>query len=433
MKWNEFCDKIDAILLSIKGIVNLVINKEEGIITFSINDKTYKYTIDDYEQTIKNKQNNDNEGYIYSDNYYEAMLIETSDDRIPMMHRLDNILGEYDDIENTINYSLGPISDQFIIYNLDNFDNLRGRKPMYMLRYALDRKEVIEQYFDDEKNEVALFSLIRLYFRHNFSLKITTDKKYKIDEFETLSDSFLYNVAYNTNILLKRISETLDNTSLDAFKISRRNYNISAPKRKYVQKLLEQYNTAISSRDPFIQFICYYHIIEHFYEDVYNEALINNLRLELTNPGFSIKNDKNISKLIDIVKKKLKQNKEEFSINELEALELVLKKYVSLDELKSQLNSLEPKCIDYYNNTNVKFCERTKLNFADLKDESNYKNIAKRIYKTRNALVHYKSDDKSTKELKVYSPFNDKKALEKEIPLMRIIAEIIILNNSAII
>ena len=66
---------------------------------------------------------------------------------------------------------------------------------------------------------------------------------------------------------------------------------ISAPRRIYKKELVEQYNMASISDDPFIKYLCYYHILEHFYEAVYKENLINAVRDILTSPVFSIKKD----------------------------------------------------------------------------------------------------------------------------------------------
>jgi len=56
--------------------------------------------------------------------------------------------------------------------------------------------------------------------------------------------------------------------------------------------------------------------------------------------------------------------------------------------------------------------------------------IANRIYKTRNALVHSKSNDYIAKERGIYKPFKNNKELSKEIPLMRYISEAIIIKSA---
>lgn len=289
--------------------------------------------------------------------------------------------------------------------------------------------ENFEHEMEEEKND--FFSLLRRLLKNVKTLKIRTDDNVEISEYNSYADAFLYNLTYNNNIVLKR-AIAFKTKSILRRQRTRRTNEIIVPKRVYNSDLLEQYSIANSSFDPFIQFISYYHILEHFYESVYNENLINLLRLEMTSPSFSIKSDKNIAKIIEIIKKKTKQNNEEFDINECEALELLLRKNIKFDEIKEELQNLNISDINIYNET-VKFCDGNKLNLYDVNNENNYKNLAKRIYRIRNALVHCKASEKIAKEIKVYRPFKDKEELSKEVPLMRIIAEKIIANNSQII
>ena len=66
----------------------------------------------------------------------------------------------------------------------------------------------------------------------------------------------------------------------------------------------------------------------------------------------------------------------------------------------------------------------------DLSNDKLPKKLAARIYKTRNALVHNKSNETRLSERGLYKPFKDKEELSKEIPLMRFLAESIIVNSS---
>lgn len=52
------------------------------------------------------------------------------------------------------------------------------------------------------------------------------------------------------------------------------------------------------------------------------------------------------------------------------------------------------------------------------------------IYKTRNALVHHKSNTARLKERGIYHPFKDEAELSNEIPLMRFVAEAIIIKTA---
>lgn len=78
-------------------------------------------------------------------------------------------------------------------------------------------------------------------------------------------------------------------------------------------------------------------------------------------------------------------------------------------------------------------CPKGQYDTIDLNDFGNEKlpkKIAARIYKTRNALVHHKSNNARVKERGVYHPFNDDDELAQEMPLMRLIAEAIIIRSA---
>lgn len=57
--------------------------------------------------------------------------------------------------------------------------------------------------------------------------------------------------------------------------------------------------------------------------------------------------------------------------------------------------------------------------------------MANRVYKTRNSLVHSKSNEVKLNERGIYKPFKDSKALLKEIPLLKEISEEIIIKSAS--
>ena len=188
---------------------------------------------------------------------------------------------------------------------------------------------------------------------------------------------------------------------------------------------------AVASSDPFVQYIGFYHIMEHFFEEVYNEDVFINVQKILQHPGFSSKRKKDLIKVIDLVKKKTKQNKEEFQGGELEALELTIGKFVEdISELKNDLLAYEQTIIEYYRTHQVDFSGGDAVDLNDTTNEKLTRKLAARIYKTRNALVHSKSNDGRTSDRGSYKPFKDGPELLMEIPLMKLIAESIIINSA---
>jgi hypothetical protein len=91
------------------------------------------------------------------------------------------------------------------------------------------------------------------------------------------------------------------------------------------------------------------------------------------------------------------------------------------------LNEYNPDLLNYYKDNAVTFSKGEPFNFNESPDTI-YKKLASRVYKTRNSIVHSKKSDKQ-----FYNHLKDERALNKEIPLVRFIAEQIISRSSRII
>ncbi len=94
-------------------------------------------------------------------------------------------------------------------------------------------------------------------------------------------------------------------------------------------------------------------------------------------------------------------------------------------DLKEKIEIYNDELVQYYQDNIVSFSGGEKVDLSAIDQEEAYKLLSKRIYKTRNSLVHSKESEK-----KKYVPFNDDRILIKEIPLMRFIAESIIISDS---
>ena len=239
----------------------------------------------------------------------------------------------------------------------------------------------------------------------------------------TIFDSFRFQLANSFNEVIMPLNDLRD---LCVTVVGRRTTTstseFTAPKRVYVTELTNQYYMGLSSKLPFVQFISYYHVMEYYFEKVYNDDMIKSLQDKISSPRFSIKREQDIKEIVRFVTKKVHDKNERYDINELEALELVLRKYIDISEL---LNNISTMTIEYYKTYEVPFSKGDIVDFNDATNPKLYKKMAARIYKTRNSIIHSKSGEKA-----VYSPFKDDEALEKEIPLLRYIAEEIIIKTS---
>lgn len=117
-------------------------------------------------------------------------------------------------------------------------------------------------------------------------------------------------------------------------------------------------------------------------------------------------------------------------LTELEALELTIKRFVSLEQLHEDLVNYRPDLIAYYKSHEISFSNGDAIDLDNYTSDKLPKKIAARIYKTRNALVHHKSNTARLKERGIYHPFKDEAELSNEIPLMRFVAEAIIIKTA---
>lgn len=103
--------------------------------------------------------------------------------------------------------------------------------------------------------------------------------------------------------------------------------------------------------------------------------------------------------------------------------------YVPINELKLRIMRFDSQAIDYYQNNLISFITSKKIKIAWADFQGVYTNLATRIYETRNALVHSKSEQIFNQ----YRPYENKKELMLEIALIRSVAELVIINSSEIL
>lgn len=95
-----------------------------------------------------------------------------------------------------------------------------------------------------------------------------------------------------------------------------------------------------------------------------------------------------------------------------------------MNRLAVDLDAYDASLVDYYASSDAPFAGASKATIRGADEEAARKHIAKRIYKVRNALVHAKEG-----ELPRYAPFAHDDELSREIPLMRFIAEQIVIAH----
>ena len=150
------------------------------------------------------------------------------------------------------------------------------------------------------------------------------------------------------------------------------------------------------------------------------------IKNQLTKPDFSFQKSQDIRDLIDTISQELKVRGNNIVINEKKALKLTLSKFIDINQLRNEVKEYNEDLINYYKRNKVGFSNGQHVNLEN-EESTVLSNLSGRIYKTRNSIVHSKEGNKSK-----FTPFRHDRVLRKELPLMRFIAESIILDDAEV-
>lgn len=426
MEWLDFCDKVFEILEILNQKFSFTYDEEK--ISYVISSCEYSYTKEEYYRLKEAAEKFKFQPFSISDEKRYESLVElpNRDSRTFYMMRVEEELLGIKLESSEITYSFKKASNELVWYLIKDYPV----KSFNCLKLGIMRTEIRIRNLPEKD----LFSILRFVIHIPFSILIETKNNESIDVMQEYQNSYLFNLAYNFDLVFKPVTE-FEELFPQRFFFDRRKIcdvnELAAPQLLYKKELVEQYYMALISADPFVKFIGFYHIMEHFYDEVYNEDIFKSVQGIIQHPGFSAKRKKDIVKIVDLIKNKTREAKQEFQGSELEALELTLRKFVDITELTNHLKSFDSSSIDYYKSNQVSFSGGDMVDLIDITNDKLYKKLASRIYKTRNALVHNKSNEGRLKERGIYNPFKDKPELLKEIPLMRYISEEIIIHSSS--
>lgn len=335
------------------------------------------------------------------------------------------------DNENGLEYAMGYCSINYCIYIINKWIDMEKseRKERAYIPFKMRRGIDGRFSIDDEKEldwKNALIHILRI-----FSIQIINQNDWDIEDARIKKTAYSFEFMYKTGIALIEYNDLHDVLSMKLYGPNFLNFeglkNSNPPHREYMSDVIDYYRLALSSRDSYIRFLSFYHVIEYFYDEVFKRKIISDLREKLTHPDFSYKNDKKVYEIAQFTKHRMKMNEELGSGNELQSLIYVLQEFVNVEKLKFNLIQMNKDIITYYQDKRVSFCKAPAVQWND--SQGVYTNIAKRIYFVRNALVHSKSGKKEER----YKPYKDEKELLREIPLIKTIAEMIIIGSSRII
>lgn len=364
---------------------------------------------------------------MYSDYSAEIMLDTGNKFRTQRFFTSDKF-ETIEDADNKLSYAVSTISDELFLNVLEKTfveleEGKRHRRHSRIARRYINRRNFDSRYSDVEKIETI--SNFFLKPKGDFiSLKIKSEdnQRHSIDYFNKLSDSFSFNVMYQKNYGFSEVTN-INDLFIDIHVRSRTD-EVNAPRKFYNPETLSYYRKAIMTEDSYNKYLSFYHVLEYYFDEMFNEILINGTREKITSPDFSYKNDDSIMQLIKFFKKTMNLNRENGIMgNEKKSLMHLLEKVLDPDEILDQLQENE---IEYYKNTQVPFSSGSAIQFNS---DKFYNNMTNRIYSTRNALVHSKSGQQKSS----FNPFHDEDALKKEIPLIKHVAEKILIDFSELI
>ncbi len=330
---------------------------------------------------------------------------------------------------NGLSYSIGPASLDYCMFLLNHIAEsvrINGRKVYIDL---LQRRRMIFRHgfnkVDSENSLEVLSEILRA-----TTLKIKSIVPINAKKLRDCASSFEFLFMYKKNIAISEYTDVQDMYAIGNSVLRYTQEEVdSPPQRIYNGEVLDYYTMAMESRDPFTIYISFYHIIEYYFDAVFRKKLTEEIKDRMTRPDFSYKSEEKIYELAQYIKKHMSGDEKSGKGNEFESLKYVLMEYVPIDDLKKRINQIDLKAIDYYQNNFVPFTtsSKTKVFWSDT--QGVYTNLATRIYETRNSLVHSKSEQAANQ----YKPYKNKKELSVEIPLIKAVAEIIIINSSEIL
>lgn len=336
------------------------------------------------------------------------------------------------DKENSIEYQIGLCSVEYCVFLLITL--IEKSKQQNKRRVILPTKfrRGYPYQIDNENDEKELdWKEILIRIMREFSIKIITPNYSSLEKNRKRKEAYVFEFIYKTEQVVGEYADIED--ILPTLEMGRRmvdsvpNTIETIPRREYISDVVDYYRLAFSSADPYIKYISFYHIMEYFYDEVYKRKIVADLINKITHPDFSYKDEEKVYEIATFVKNRMHMNDESGQGDELESLKYVLKEYVDIEQLKNKLNSIDQDSIMFYQSNKVAFCKAPTIPWND--SEGVYNQIARRIYYTRNSLIH----SKSGKNRERYKPYKDEKELQKEIPLVRVIAEMIIINSSKIV
>lgn len=392
-------------------IVNITCRKE-GVLT----DSLLVISNDELKEAFSSvKEQSGNSLRLYSEKSYEVAV------HMPWhVSTRDKVISLTDPV-NRLEYSIGNASLSYVLMICGLLhDNNAEMNEAYKAIKLYQRLALV----DDATTEEYISRVFRLK-----TITIMSNESTKLDAFNQYCNALEYLYMYKTRRPIMRVHQLSDLFERNGGGRSRVNDLDEPPHRTVNQDMVEYYAMAVDSADPFTAYISFYHVIEYYFDEAYKKKLLSEMQTRITAPDFSYKSESKLYEFAKWIHKRMINDDKNGRGNEEESLKYVLEEYVPIDRLLNALDEWDPSLKGYYETNSVSFSDYKSDKIAWKDTSGVYTNITKRIYNTRNALVHSKSDQSD----KRYKPQKHKDTLRKEIPLVQVIAELIISNDGKVL
>jgi hypothetical protein len=327
-------------------------------------------------------------------------------------------------------YELGYASDPYLLSILDSLEELDAvqdfwRFPRRRGRVVRDDPDLFGEEDDDQSD--GLIEALRRSPPRLVTMRVCTEKDRSLAQLQAYADAFLFQIGFNLDVSVVPVRSLEELARRSRIRRIRRTRieELDPPRRTYNANLIHHYQMGVATDNAALEFLSYYHVAEAFFEDVFSDDLIDTVRDRLTRPDFSYRRKTDVRALVNLINSRLKFRQEEVTFSEKEALRLTLLRYASLLELVAGLNAIDSSLTDYYRTTETPFSGGDRVELEGEDEDAVFRSMAARVYKTRNAVVHSKEGAKPR-----YVPFKHDAQLLREVPLMRLVAEQIIVGSA---
>jgi hypothetical protein len=237
----------------------------------------------------------------------------------------------------------------------------------------------------------------------------------------SIIDNCLFELAYLKDITLsleEELPRRLPRIKPFQFGTRFEGSELPLPRVGYSADILRFYQRGMSTDDPVIQFLSFYQVIEYFFVRISDEQLYSKLSQKINDPKFTT-TPANLDRIIqDTITHKRETD-------ETEMLKFVLNRFIDEAELIEFLKAYEAYLGDnLYSKKKSIFGENIEVK---LEPNHTIGNIAKRIKVIRNALVH--SSDRYERQQRYIPSTSSEKMIHNEIPLMKYLAEKVIIGS----